>query len=204
MYIYAPLMDEKQLEVCSNAMLVHTWPNPHNIKLYQLYLHHRHIPKHQTYNGPDNIGLTADKKYWLQRLGSWMLSNKLYPNQVRADIFKLLQDITLTGYYPITLIPLLNRLRWDYSRLNRSRIDLVPGEYGYVGWSILNYVEEKGFATYTEIEEFYQTQIRGQQKQKGGSFIHHLHNLKRKDPNRKCKRYLHKSDNGGMWETLYL
>ncbi len=204
MYIHAPLMDETQLEVCSNAMLVHTWPNPHNINLYQLYLYHTHIPKHKNYNGPNNIGLTPDKKYWLQMLGSWMLYNKLYPTEIRVNIYKLVQDITLTGYYPITLIPLLNRLRWDYIRLHRSRRDLVPGEFGYVGWSILNYVEDKGFASYTEMEEFYQTQIRGQQKQKGGSFIHHLHNLKRKDPNRKCKRYLHKSDNNGMWETLYL
>ncbi len=200
----APELTEDELQFCSNAMLVHTWPNPYKINLMQLYLWHEKIPVHPSWNMAHNIGLTNDKKYWLQVLGSWMLSNKLYPNHVRVDIFKLLQDITITGYYPITLIPFLNRLRWDYKRIKRSKRDLVPGEFGYVGWSILNYVEDKGFATYTEMEEFYQIQIRGQQKQKGGSFIHHLHNLKRKDPNRKCKRYLHKSDNKGMWEVLYL
>jgi hypothetical protein len=200
----APELTEDELQFCSNAMLVHTWPNPYKINLMQLYLWHEKIPVHPSWNMAHNIGLTNDKKYWLQVLGSWMLSNKLYPNHVRVDVFKLLQDITITGYYPITLIPFLNRLRWDYQRIKRSKRDLVPGEFGYVGWAILNYVEDKGSATYTEMATYYQTHIRGQQKEKGGSFIHHLHNLKRQDSNRKCKRYLHKSIHNGMWTVLYL
>lgn len=82
----APELTEDELQFCSNAMLVHTWPNPYKINLMQLYLWHEKIPVHPSWNIAHNIGLTNDKKYWLQVLGSWMLGNKLYPNNTAISV----------------------------------------------------------------------------------------------------------------------
>lgn len=199
------VMDKVELHICSAAINHHTYPNPQRITLKQLFDNYKDIPKPQGWTLAENVGLDLEKKHGIQRLASWILSNTLHSYQMRLEMFSLLQQTTLDGYYPIQMIPLLNRLRADYNREKRSRKDLMPGEWGYISWAILNYVEDKGFARYTEMENFYQTQLRGFDKHtKGGSFIHHLNNLKREEPNRRCKRYLHKSDNQGMWETLYL
>lgn len=199
------VMDRVDLLMCSVAINHHTYPNPQRITLKQLFHSYKDIPKPEGWTLAENVGLNVEKRHAIQRLASWSMTNTLYPQRMRFELFSLLQQTTLDGYYPIQMIPLLNRLRADYSRDKRSKRDLMPGEWGYIGWSILNYVEDKGFATYTEMETFYQTQLRGFDKHtKGGSFIHHLNNLKREDPKRRCKRYLHKSDNEGMWETLYL
>lgn len=198
-------ISDVDMKICVAAINHHTYPTPHRITLKQLFDNYKDIPKPQGWTMSENIGLNIEKKHGIQRIASWLLGNTLHSYEMRLKLFSLLQQTTLDGYYPIQMIPLLNRLRADYSREKRSKRDLMPGEWGYIGWAILNYVEDKGFARYTEMENFYQTQLRGFDKHtKGGSFIHHLNNLKREDPNRRCKRYLHKSDNGGMWETLYL
>jgi hypothetical protein len=198
-------MSEEDVKLCTISINNHTYPNPQRITLLQLLKNYKEFPKPQYWSLAENIGLNLEKKHGIQRLAMWEMGNTLHSFEMRMELFTLLQQTTLDGYYPIQMIPLLNRIRADYNRSRRSQKDLMPGEWGYIGWAILNYVEDKGFARYTEMETFYQTHLRGfTEHTKGGSFIHHLHNLKKQDPKRRCKRYLHKSDNEGMWETLYL
>jgi len=64
-------------------------------------------------------------------------------------------------------------------------------ESGWITQAILDYVDEVGVATFTEMNEFYKTITLG-----SNSFTHILQNLRIPYKNRKTQRYLAKTANG--------
>ena len=81
--------------------------------------------------------------------------------------------------------------------LNKAR-KLEKGDWGYITQSLLDYVQQKGTATFTEMKTYYDVVLRGKPKiEMGGSFIHHLQALTKVKGafNRRCKRLLVKDDN---------
>ena len=62
---------------------------------------------------------------------------------------------------------------------------------GWITQAILDYVDEMGSATYTEMNEFYRAITLG-----SNSFSHHLYNLTIPYKNRLTRRYLHKIPGG--------
>ena len=79
---------------------------------------------------------------------------------------------------------------------------LQKGDWGYVTQSILDFVEQKGRATFTEMKTYYDVVLRGKsQMENGGSFIHHLQSLVKivNVYNRRCKRLLVKDMNDGKY-----
>jgi hypothetical protein len=79
---------------------------------------------------------------------------------------------------------------------------LQKGDWGYVTQSILDFVEQKGRATFTEMKRFYDGDIHGYYVgYSGGSFIHHLHALRslKNARNRRCGRILVKDMNDGKY-----
>lgn len=88
------------------------------------------------------------------------------------------------------------KLRLEKYR-NKAR-KLEKGDWGYITQSLLDFVEQKGTATFTEMKTYYDVVLRGKPKiEIGGSFIHHLQAIvKVKNAfNRRCKRLLVKDDN---------
>lgn len=92
-----------------------------------------------------------------------------------------------------------NKLKY-YDKSKR----LQEGDWGYITQSILDFVESKGKATFTEMKEYYDVVLRGKPKmENGGSFTHHLQALRRtyNADNRRCNRFLIKDMNDGKWQV---
>jgi len=78
-------------------------------------------------------------------------------------------------------------------KYHNKSVKLQPGDWGYITQSLLDFVEQNGKATFTEMKSYYDVVLRGKPKMEiGGSFIHHLQAIvKVKNAfNRRCKRYL--------------
>ena len=152
------------------------------------------------------VVLTQEWKDGLLRLRNWVMGNTRYTTEDRFVIWRELDAILTAGKYPATHSPFLNRVRADYYRLSRGE-RLVRGEWGWVAQELLDFVECNAGGVlgngvrFTDMQNYYQMKIRGfSDKERGGSFIHHLHNLKRQDPNRRCGRYLQKGSDG-LWRV---
>jgi len=79
---------------------------------------------------------------------------------------------------------------------------LKPGDWGFIAQSLLDFTQQHGKLTFTELKEYYDVILRGNSNMiSGGSFIHHLHSLV--SPynalGRRCKRYLHKELGTGKY-----
>jgi hypothetical protein len=150
--------------------------------------------------------LTRGHKSGLTKLRDWVLRNNRYTTEDRFVIFRELNGLIHRGEYPSTYSPFLNRVRADYYRITGGD-KLVRGEWGWVVQELLDFVECNAGGVlgngvrFTDMQNYYQLKIRGfSDKERGGSFIHHLHNLKRQDPNRRCGRYLVKGSDG-LWRV---
>lgn len=87
-------------------------------------------------------------------------------------------------------------MKEKYSNKNQK---LQKGDWGYIAQSILDFVEQKSEATFTEMKTYYDVVLRGYPKMiEGGSFIHHLQQLRntKNVSGRRCNRLLYKSVNG--------
>jgi hypothetical protein len=87
-------------------------------------------------------------------------------------------------------------MKEKYSNKNQR---LSEGDWGYIAQSILDFVEQKSEATFTEMKTYYDVVLRGCPKMiQGGSFIHHLQQLRntKNVSGRRCNRLLYKSTNG--------
>jgi hypothetical protein len=73
-----------------------------------------------------------------------------------------------------------------------NRYESSKKERGWVAQAILDYVDEVGAATFTEMNEFYKAITLG-----SNSFTHILQNLRVPYKNRKTQRYLAKEGRGG-------
>ena len=80
--------------------------------------------------------------------------------------------------------------------LNKAR-KLEKGDWGYITQSLLDFVEQNGTATFTQMKTYYDVVLRGKpQIEIGGSFIHHLQAITKVKGalNRRCRRLLVKND----------
>jgi len=150
--------------------------------------------------------LTPEYRTGLIKLSNWVMGNIRYTTEDRFVIHRELDAIIIAGQYSAIQSDFLNRVRADYYRINSGE-KLVRGEWGWVGQELLDFVECNAGGVlgngvrFTDMQNYYQLKIRGfSDKEKGGSFIHHLHNLKRQDPNRRCGRYLVKGSDG-LWRV---
>jgi hypothetical protein len=79
---------------------------------------------------------------------------------------------------------------------------LKPGDWGFIAQSLLDFTQQHGKLTFTELKEYYDVILRGNSNMiSGGSFIHHLHSLvsPANAIGRRCKRYLHKELGTGKY-----
>ena len=84
---------------------------------------------------------------------------------------------------------------------------LQPGDWGYITQSLLDYTYLCNKVTFTQLKRHYDITLRGNSGlQKGGSFIHHLQALVKRDnaENRRCSRYLVKGVDGRYEIGYYL
>ena len=72
-------------------------------------------------------------------------------------------------------------------KYNSKRTKLQPGDWGYITQEMIDFVERQGDATFTEMHDHYRKITNG-----SNSFSHHLENMRKADPNRRCRRYLQK------------
>jgi hypothetical protein len=83
---------------------------------------------------------------------------------------------------------------------------LQKGDWGYITQSLLDYTYLCNKVTFTQLKQHYDITLRGNTTiQKGGSFIHHLQALVKRDnaENRRCGRYLVKGTDGKYSITNY-
>ncbi len=152
--------------------------------------------------------LTPEYTTGLLRLRDWVMMNTRYTTEDRFVIWRELDMIITAGKYWNTYSDFLNRVRSDYYRITGGE-KLVKGEWGWVAQELLDFVECNSGGVlgngvrFTDMQNYYQLKIRGfSDKERGGSFIHHLHNLKRQDAKRRCGRYLVKGSDG-LWRVNY-
>jgi len=150
--------------------------------------------------------LTPEYTTGLLKLRDWVMGNTRYTTEDRFVIWRELDAIITAGKYWNTYSDFLNRVRSDYYRITGGE-KLVKGEWGWVGQELLDFVECNAGGVlgngvrFTDMQNYYQLKIRGfSDKERGGSFIHHLHNLKRQDVKRRCGRYLVKGSDG-LWRV---
>ena len=83
---------------------------------------------------------------------------------------------------------------------------LQKGDWGYITQSLLDYAYLCNKTTFTQLKQHYDITLRGNATiQKGGSFIHHLQALVKRDnaENRRCRRFLTKGTDGKYQITYY-
>jgi hypothetical protein len=83
---------------------------------------------------------------------------------------------------------------------------LQKGDWGYITQSLLDYAYLCNKTTFTQLKQHYDITLRGNTTiQKGGSFIHHLQALVKRDnaENRRCKRFLVKGTDGKYQISYY-
>ncbi len=72
-------------------------------------------------------------------------------------------------------------------KYNSKLTKLQPGDWGYIVQEMLDFIERQGDATFTEMHDHYRKITNG-----SNSFSHHLENMRKADPNRRCRRYIQK------------
>lgn len=83
---------------------------------------------------------------------------------------------------------------------------LQKGDWGYITQSLLDYTYLCNKVTFTQLKQHYDITLRGNTTiQKGGSFIHHLQALVKRDnaQNRRCRRFLVKGTDGKYQISYY-
>lgn len=97
--------------------------------------------------------------------------------------------------------------RKEMKRLyNNKSYQLKKGDWGYITQSLLDYTYLCNVVTFTQLKRHYDITLRGNSGlQNGGSFIHHLQALVKRDnaKNRRCGRYLHKELVTGVYRIAY-
>ena len=91
-------------------------------------------------------------------------------------------------------------------KYNNKSYQLKKGDWGYITQSLLDYTYLCNVVTFTQLKRHYDITLRGNSGlQKGGSFIHHLQALVKRDnaKNRRCGRYLHKELVTGVYRIAY-
>jgi hypothetical protein len=112
-----------------------------------------------------------------------------------------LQAIRSMQYQTKMQDPKFQRKEMKRKYMNKS-YKLQPGDWGFITQSLLDFTEKYGKVTFSELKEYYDVILRGNNNMiKGGSFTHHLQSLRRFNnaKNRRCGRYLIKDMNDGKY-----
>jgi hypothetical protein len=101
--------------------------------------------------------------------------------------------------------PKFQRKEMKRKYMNKS-YKLQKGDWGYITQSLLDYAYLCNKTTFSQLKQHYDITLRGNTTiQKGGSFIHHLQALVKRDnaENRRCRRFLTKGTDGKYQITYY-
>jgi hypothetical protein len=101
--------------------------------------------------------------------------------------------------------PKFQRKEMKRKYMNKS-YRLQKGDWGYITQSLLDYTYLCNKTTFTQLKQHYDITLRGNTTiQKGGSFIHHLQALVKRDnaQHRRCGRFLVKGTDGKYQISYY-
>jgi len=91
-------------------------------------------------------------------------------------------------------------------KYNNKSYRLQKGDWGYITQELLDYTYLCNVVSFSQLKSHYDIVIRGNSSsQNGGSFIHHLQALVKRDnaKNRRCGRYLAKTNYGKYYVANY-
>ena len=101
--------------------------------------------------------------------------------------------------------PKFQRKEMKRKYMNKS-YKLQKGDWGYIAQELLDYTYLCNRVSFSQLKSHYDIVMRGNATiQKGGSFIHHLQALVKRDnaENRRCRRFLTKGTDGKYQITYY-
>jgi len=116
-----------------------------------------------------------------------------------------LQAIRALQYQTQMQDPKFQRKEMKRKYQNKS-YRLQKGDWGYITQSLLDYAYLCNKTTFTQLKQHYDITLRGNTTiQKGGSFIHHLQALVKRDnaQHRRCRRFLVKGTDGKYQISYY-
>lgn len=85
------------------------------------------------------------------------------------------------GYYDLEK----NETKFRKAKYNTKGVKLKPGDWGYIVQELIDFVERNGSVNHTQLHNHYRNITGG-----SNSFSHCLPNLRKADPNRRCRRYI--------------
>ena len=130
-----------------------------------------------------SLGITASKGIMCDKDLNVSLLNKLY-DELNSKIAEEAIDEEVEGNY--LYIPSEDKYESSVEKDYSNYLDKL-NERGYVTQAMLDYVDLKGAASYTEMENYYKIITGG-----SNSFTHILQSLRTPYKNRKTQRYLAK------------
>jgi hypothetical protein len=176
-----------------------------------IYLHHANPNRMRIYQKKGmerkNLSLNASSVMIARTLGS--MGYSLADGVKHAEQSKPsspLMAVKELQYQNQMKDPKFQRKEMKRKYQNKS-YQLQPGDWGYITQSLLDYTYLCNKVTFTQLKRHYDITLRGNSGlQKGGSFIHHLQALVKRDnaENRRCSRYLVKGVDGRYEIGYYL
>ena len=135
-----------------------------------------------------SLGIAAHNGRFVNKDVNESLLEKLY-SELNSKIAEEAIDEEVEGNY--LYIPTEDKYESSVSKDYDNHLAKLK-ERGFVTQAILNFVDKKGAATFTEMNNYYKIITGG-----SNSFTHILQNLRTPYKNRKTQRYLAKEGRGG-------
>ena len=175
-----------------------------------IYLHHANPNRQRIWKKQgmerQNLSLSNNNVIIARMLGS--MGHSLADGVKHSEQSKgipALQAIKYLQYQTQMQDPKFQRKEMKRKYQNKS-YKLQPGDWGFITQSLLDYTEKHSKVTFSELKEYYDVVLRGNNNMiDGGSFTHHLQALRKitNAKNRRCGRYLVKETDGKYSITKY-
>jgi len=175
-----------------------------------IYLHHANPNRQRIWKKQgmerQNLSLSNNNVMIARTLGSMgcSLADGVKHTEQSKGI-PALQAIKYLQYQTQMKDPKFQRKEMKRKYQNKS-YKLQPGDWGFITQSLLDYTEKHSKVTFSELKEYYDVILRGNNNMiDGGSFTHHLQALRKitNAKNRRCGRYLVKGMDGKYSITNY-
>jgi hypothetical protein len=175
-----------------------------------IYLHHANPNRMRIWKKQgmerQNLSLSNNNVMIARTLGSMgcSLADGVKHSEQSKGI-PALQAIKYLQYQTQMKDPKFQRKEMKRKYQNKS-YKLQPGDWGFITQSLLDYTEKHSKVTFSELKEYYDVVLRGNNNMiDGGSFTHHLQALRKitNAKNRRCGRYLVKGTDGKYSITNY-
>ena len=175
-----------------------------------IYLHHANPNRQRIWKKQgmerQNLSLSNNNVMIARTLGSMgcSLADGVKHTEQSKGI-PALQAIKYLQYQTQMKDPKFQRKEMKRKYQNKS-YKLQPGDWGFITQSLLDYTEKHSKVTFSELKEYYDVVLRGNNNMiVGGSFTHHLQALRKitNAKNRRCGRYLVKETDGKYSITKY-